>query len=256
MISRYDVWLNDEPLSGIDPNLYVADIAYTPAGLTWQTNRLAKSDGVYSGERGYLDTARISVAFAVREYSTQRRHEIVQAVARWAADGGWLKTSDRIGQRIYVKLSRFPAVTSAMRWTETLTVEFTAYDYPYWQDEHPLTLMLSSGETKNWRVPGMRPACVSAAITAGASLSGVNIQVGDTRLVLDALSVDSGGSVTVSYTDDHHILKIEDENGVSMLNKRTAASDDDLLAMPGLNVVSFTATGTGICILSVRGVYV
>lgn len=255
MISRYAVWLNDVSLEEIDPSIYVADISYTAASPEFSTLRLAATDGRYSSKGDYIKEAKISVSFEVHEYRTERRQEIVQNVAIWASKGGWLKTSDRMSQRIYVKLTRLPAVVSAMRWTDNLSVEFTAFDFPFWVDEYPTEITLARNGSGSLFVPGMRSTPAELTVTATAAVSRVEVHAGDSKLILDGISMVSGDVVNVSYTDDHHILEIKQGN-TSLLNKRTAASDDDLIVSPGTNAVSFTADGNATCVLSVKGVYV
>jgi phage-related protein len=253
MISRYAVWLNDVSLAEVDPTIYVSDIGYNPSAPKFNSSRLGGRDGQYSGA-DYIEKNVITVSFEIHEYHTARRQEIAQDVANWASNGGWLKTSDRVSQKIYVKPTRFPAVSSVMRWTENLTVEFTAFDFPYWQDEEPQTVTLENGGTGELFVSGVRPTAAEMALTASANISSINVQVGASRLILSDLGAVSGDVITVSYTDEHHILEIK-KNGASILNKRTAASNDDLIVAPGLNAVSFSADGGATCTISVRGVY-
>lgn len=255
MISRCDVWLGGVALSEVSPSIYVADIAYQAASPTINTSRIAALDGGYSGKRAYLKESKITVSFAVQEYSVQRRQEVVQDVIAWAVNGGWLRASDRFGQRIYVKASKLPAVTSALRWTENLSIEFTAYDYPYWTDETPVKVTVARGDTETLKLRGTYQSCVCAVVTAGAAVTQISITVGDTTLALEDLELQDGDTVTVSYTDEFHLLQIVDGDGVSLLDKRTAASADDLIAQPGENDVSFTADGTASCLISAKGVY-
>lgn len=257
MVSRYDVWLNDIALSEISPNLYVSDIGYQSVKLARQTNRIVSADGQYSGNKDYADVARVAVSFVIREYDTRRRQEIAQNVAKWAANGGWLKTSDRVSQKIYVRPAAFPAVSSVMRWTDALTVEFVAYDYPFWVDECPQSVALETDSAGTLYQPGVRYGYVEIEITAGAALSGIDVHCGDTELILDDLNVVSGDIIRVSYTEDHHILQIKQGN-TSLLDKRAAESSDDLIANPGLNDISFTTSGNSdaTCVFYARGVYV
>lgn len=254
MISRYEVWLNDVPLSGIDTNIYVYDISYQAAGLARTTSRIAALDGQYSGGKDYIDSNKITVSFMVREYRTARRQEIVQNVIAWASNGGWLKTNDRTGKRIRVVPTRLPAVSSVMQWTDVLSLEFTAFDFPYWQDETAQTVTLAKGKSGKLTLPGVRRTQVEAVITANAAITTFTIVCGATKIVLAGLELAAGDVVNISYTDDHHILEIKSGN-TSLLNKRTAASNDDLIAEVGENSVSFSASGSATCTLSAKGVY-
>lgn len=264
MISRYSVWLNDVSLSDIDPRIYVSDIAYQAASPARNTSRLAARDGQYSGEYEYIGENKITVSFAARAYETNARQQIVQEVAAWAADGGWLKTSDRMGQRIYVKCSKLPAVASVMRWTDAITVEFTAYDYPYWMDEVATTLYLektgSSSVSGTLTLGGVKSSLLEARASISAAATRLTFTCNDTTIALTGLSLSQGDVVKIVYEEKHHIMQIY--KGVyytragSLLDKRTAGSSDDLVTKVGSNAISFDSDGKGSCIFYGRGVYV
>lgn len=254
MISRYNVWMNDISLTEIDPAIYIADISYQAAKPSRSANRLAMADGQHSYGQDYFEESKTTVYFAVREYNTNKRQRIVQDIVTWAMNGGWLKTSDRIGQRIYVHTSQFPSVASALQWTDNLSVEFTAYDYPFWQDETANTIDLNSGDEGDLFVPGVRKTVVEAVIVPSEPMTGFAIECGDTFMGFSDLSIPADQPIKITYTDDHHILTIE-SNGESLLSNRTTDSDDDLALEPGMGYVYFDAETAAVCTLSVRGVY-
>lgn len=253
MKSRYSVTLNNVPLSALDDCIYVSDISYTPASPKHETTRYAARQGVYAGEP-YIESSRVTVSFMIRHYTTHERQQTAQQVMRWCAAGGWLQTSDRPHQRIYVRCTRFPAVESALRWTDALTVEFTAFAYPFWQDSMPATVSLSSGDTQSVFMPGVWPADIEATVTAREAITTFTITCGATSMTFSGLSVSEGGTVTISYTDDRHLLEAK-ADGVSVLDKRTSESSDDLVLAPGDGTVSFTADARAGCRLLIRGVW-
>ena len=253
MKSRYVVLLNDVSLESLDSNIYVSDIAYRAAQLQRENTRIQGRDGMYSGKE-YISGSTVVVSFAVRRYDTQGRQATVQEIIRWAINGGWLKTSDRPGQMMYVKCSGLPAVTSALRWTDTLSVEFTALDYPFWVEEVPVEVTLTKDQTKTLYVPGVYKACAEATITAGAALTSLTVACGDTQMALDGVSVPNGGVIKIQYIGEHHLLDIR-YNNESLLAYRTPESDDDLIAQPGDNSVTFTPNAAATCQLSVKGVW-
>lgn len=251
MMSRYEVLLNDIPLSSIDSMIYVSDIGYTPIALQYSTSRIAGLDGVRTtGKR--LETNRIAVAFELRQYRTEKRQNALQAIIKWCASGGWLETSDRPGQHIYVKCSRFPAVASALRWLDSLTIEFTAFDYPYWTDKIANVVTVASGSSDTLYLPGAFPSFVEAVITPSGAITGFTLGCSGTSIQITDVSITT--PITLTYTEEHHLLHIQ-TYGIPILDKRTAASDDDLIAMPGNNTVSFSAVGSASCEFSARGVY-
>lgn len=254
MMSRYSVWLNDRGLNEISPDIVITDIAYTPSSPAFTGNRIAAADGQMSGKDGYIGPNKVTVSFMVRAYNTQERQEIVQDIVKWTANGGWLKTSDRPGQRMYVQPSKYPAVSSVQGWTDNLTAEFTAFDYPFWQDESPKTVTLNAGDEEEIFVPGFRKTYVEATIVPSETMTNFTIECGDTYIEIDDISIPAEQEIVLAYTDDHHILKIE-SNGVSLLDKRTPESNDDLLLAPGPGTVNFDSVTSAVCTVFVRGVY-
>ena len=249
---RYTVWLNSLSLADVNPAIYITDIAYQAQALRYTTNKLLGRDGSYAGKES-LDSNMVSVSFMLRIYDTAQRQQALQDIVRWAIGGGWLATSDRPGQRLRVKATRLPGITSVMRWTDTLTLEFTAYDQPYWQDVTPQTATAQSQGSASLYNPGVRPAMVEATITAGDTLTSVTVTCGDTTIDLTGISLSSGDTVVISYTEDHHLLQIK-KGTTSLLDKRTAASSDDLIAQPGYNTVTCSAGAS--CQFRVKGVWV
>lgn len=253
MISRYSVWLNDVSLQSVDPDIQITDITYAETAFQVSASQLANRPGLYAG-KSYIAENKITVSFEIHKYNTAQRQAALDSVRAWASPGGWLKVGDRPDQRIYVRLTKPPVITSVQDWTSGLTVEFTAYDYPFWQDQYPSVVTLEKDGEDTFFLPCAFDSCVEAKITAGASLTSIEIHVGDTVLALSGLTLSSGDVVTVSYTDDHHVLEIKSGN-TSLLDKRTSASSDDLIAKPGNNSLSFTASASAECELYFKGVY-
>ena len=249
---RYAVWLNGLSLADIDRQIYITDIAYTPQQLRYTTNKLMGRDGQYSGKDS-IESNAVTVTFMLRQYDTARRQSVLQDIVKWAVGGGVLTTSDRPGQQLRVKTTRLPGITSVMRWTDTLTLEFTAYDMPYWQDIAPQTAQAEYQQDGQLYCPGVRPAFVEATVTTDAALAEFTLTCGDTHITLEGLTLAQGATVTVSYTADHNLLQIT-SGGQSLLAYRTEDSDDDLIANPGMNTVSVSASITAT--FSVKGVWV
>lgn len=252
MISRYDAYLNDVALSSVDDSICITDISYSVVSPQMKTVRLAGRNGAYSSG-DYVQENRVTLSFMVRQYSTQARQSVVSAIMAWAKPG-WLKTSDRPDQRMYVKCSKLPSVTSVLHWTDVLSLELVAFDYPFWTSEIPNTEIMEAGHEYEVYVPGVYKTDVEAVIVSSSALTNVIIECGDTTIELDGINVPAEQPITISYTDDHHILQIQ-SGGDSLLDKRTPDSYDDLVMEPGKNVVSFSANASAVCTLIIRGVY-
>ena len=133
-----------------------------------------------------------------------------------------------------------PYIASVLKWTEPLTVVFSAYNIPYWQNENVDSTSLSGVSASGiLYVYGNAPeTVVSAIVTAQATLKRIVLTVEDTAMTISGINVAKGRSLILSYTDDG-IQQIV-YNGASMLAYRTGA--DDLIAKCGQNNnVSFNA---------------
>ena len=250
MVSRYSVTLNNVSMSSLNANLYISDISYAPAEEEISVARFAgRSGGLVTHRR--KNQASVTISFELHIYGTAARQDACAAVIAWAKDGGVLKTGDRSGQYLQCVCTKLPSVESALRWTDALTVEFTAYAIPYWQNVTATAATITGTGTLN--VPGNGgKAMVDAEITASASLTSLSISVGDTTIALSGISLSSGDKVKITH-DENGILSIK-KGTTSLLNKRTAASSDDLLAVCGAaNTITVSANASAA--VSVKGVW-
>lgn len=253
MTGRYQVWMNDRALTEIDPDIVITDILYTPIQRTFATTPFTARHGTLSG-RDFIAENRVSVSFMLRKYLTDERQTVCQSVNAWCYQGGWLKVSDRPGQKMYVQCTKPAVIPSVLRWLDTITVEFCAYEYPFWVDETPKTVELDDGDTDSVYMMCALDTEVEATITAGEALTSVTVTCGDTSITLASISIAANATITISYTDDTHILEIK-SGTTDLMTYRTSASSDDLIAKPGANALGFTASGDATCVFSFRGAY-
>lgn len=246
MMTRYSVWLDNIPLHGIHPSIYVLDIQETTAQTTVETAAMAGPYGtaVLSDRRERLD---VTVSFAIRNLDPSQRKAIMSKIHEWARSGTRLSISDRPGMSLGVRVDKLPTVKSALKWTEKLDITFTAYAFPFWVDDEELSVSIEDGGTYEKHIPGNGNfAPVNAVITAKSDT--VTVSVDGKRIVLSGIST---GTVVISH-DNNGYLRIM-SNGASILSKRTAESADDLIATPGRKN-TFSVTG-GAATFSVRGVW-
>lgn len=239
MISRYEAVLNGLPLSAISANILILDIAYPPANIDFSLYKGAKRHGnrVY---REYVDHRDVVITFAIRAYSVQERQAICNAVQRWAKKGGILQTNDHEGQRLRCVLSTPPTIQSALKWTDPISMTFTAYSLPFWEDLIPTTLSLSgTSGNGNLYVPGsVDGGFFEMDAVPSGTLNTLNLIANGKTLSLTGLSVASGTKVSIAYDNDM-IMSIKAGN-TSLLNKRSGA--DDLPIKSGeSNSLSFSA---------------
>lgn len=249
MISRYEAVLNGKPLSAVSADILIMDIAYPPASISFSTYKGAKRHGnrVY---REYVDHRDVVITFAIRAYGIQDRQAVCNAVQRWAKGGGVLQTNDHEGQRLRCVLSNPPTIQSALKWTDPISMTFTAYSLPFWEEITPATLSLSGTSASGFfYVPGsVDGANFEVDAVPSGALTALNLTANGKTLSLTGLSVASGTKVSIAYDDDM-IMSIKAGN-TSILNKRTGA--DDLPVKSGeSNSVSFSANVS--CAVTFKG---
>ena len=251
MISRYEATVDGIALSSIDPSIYVLDIRPGEVVPQFTLKEVAGRNGAIIAKEKYAKSS-VEIDFEIHEYDVAKRNMICQKVQRWA-NGKILKTSDRPGQLLHSVCERYPIV-SAKNWTAPVTMMFSGYMPPFWEDENAVTVSLNgtSGSAQRY-VPGSaEETLVKAVLTAGASISSFSVTVDGKTLNFSGLSLSSGDVVTIDY-DEHFFLRIRKGNS-SIMNKRTGSSADELRATCGkINTFSFTSSGKASVTFSAKG---
>lgn len=260
MNTRYAVWLDNHGLHDLDETILITDIQEANPRM-----RITTADNArYEGQRVIRHARQslsVTVSFLIREYDAARRKALCTQVCAWAANGGWLTTSDRPGQQLQVLCESLPAA-SALHWTEPLSITFTAYEQPYWQDEHPILypIDVAAGveSTLTLMPQGNAPyAFLEADITNTSpyTMTELSIRAGDTQFHLaDAALLPVGEMLCIAY-DRHGFLTIR-SGSTSMLHARSAASSDDLLMVPGQACeAGVTCSQHAHAVLKARGLY-
>ncbi|MGN0970885.1 MAG: hypothetical protein ACI4OY_02945 [Aristaeellaceae bacterium] len=256
MRTRYDVYMDNLPLSAVDPAIYVTDVQETPASYDTTTLQRAKGDGLRVLRR-LRESLQVRVTFMVRETDVGRRRDIVQRVSAWAMGGKYLAIGDRLGQRLRVMCETLPGITSALKWTQELTMVFTAYAMPYWEAETPIRASFTgTWGTSVIRNTGTAPCFLEAEIsnTSGETLTGVAMEADGHAMGFSGLSLGAGKTLKLFY-DDNWLLRAE-VDGASVLNRRTSDSADDLMLPPGkATTVTISAEKAVSVTLKARGLW-
>lgn len=250
MISRYEVMLNSIPMSNLDPKIQILDIRYPPVTAQDTTFTTAKRQGARVSRRYYAQRD-VTISFGVYEYDIRKRMEICAAVNRWAKNGGVLETNDKPGQFLQCVCTKYPSVESAKDWTKALSVTFTAYEVPFWQEKNQATATLTGTSGNGFLyVPGdVDGAFVEISANANAALASVTFGVNGRTLTLSGLSVAQDQVINIAY--DAKAIQSIKVGTTSLLDKRTGV--DDLLAKAGMNTLTLTAGASVSAVFKVRG---
>ena len=254
MNSRYEVLLNGISLSSVHPNILVLDVNYQPPETGFSTYNVAKRNGARIHKEN-TSSISVGISFEIHSYSVVERQHICNMVSLWAKNGGLLEINDRPGQRMRCVCSQKPSIQSARNWTDPVTVTFTAYTLPFWEESEYAVKAFSAGTSGDGflYVPGsVDGAMIEADILANATLSSVSLTANGRTLTLSGLSVSSGSTIKISYTDD--MIQQIKVGTTSLLNKRSGA--DDLIAKCGeLNSVSFSSNASTTVTFKARGLW-
>ena len=257
MRSRYLVGLDGVELSAIAPEIIVTDITHNAPVREIRASGIAGRNGkLYT--RTVTSSTGVTVSFEIHTPDVRRRAAIMEDMQRWAMPGGVLTTSDRPDRVLRVVCESLPTVGSAQKWTGISSIGFVAYAVPFWEDETPRRVSITGNGRKSLFVPGFAaPASVEAKVTntGSGAISSVTLTAGDTSMTFAGLSLGAGQTMTLAH--DARGLLTARIGGASVLDKRTAASSDELELEPGKNAaLSVTTNGTASTTFEVRGRYV
>ena len=233
MQTRYEAVINGVLLSSLDDRIIVTDIReHEP-----ETRVSAAERPVNAGSflvRNKRKSLSVTVAFVLWERDPAQRRALLDQVTAWAAgELLWLGVNQRPGQYLIVRLDKPPVVPSAMRWMDEITITFTAIEFPFWRDVEFSQITTGYGENGSLYVPGTADAPVSVEVTNTdtEALTTVYLYVRDTQMIFTGLNLQPGETLMIGYSDRN--LLYAKIGGTSVLDKRYADSDDDLVLTCG-----------------------
>ncbi|MBR4082537.1 MAG: hypothetical protein IKK21_12200 [Clostridia bacterium] len=226
MISRFACWMDGQGLHDIDPAILVLDVTES-----------APETEVRAAAPARRLSLTVTVTFLLRERSPVRRAAVMEKIAAWTA-GSRLTVSYRPEQQLRCQCTSLPAAVSALKWHAPLTVAFTAFDCPYWETRQAaaawITPAVATGEATLLSA-GYAPAPAEALVInqSGQTVNTLRLDCGDTFLAFSGLGLASGERLLITH-DDHHRLQLTilGEGSRSVMDKRTAQSHDELIALP------------------------
>lgn len=254
MQTRFDATLNGVSVAYLDPAIILVDIIEEKPDMTMETFRRSIRHGTRVSSR-IRRSLTVRLQLQLREYDVDARAALMDRVADWAGNGGWLMINSRPAQRLHVTVSDPPHMGSSLKWTDMVEISLTAYEQPYWEQAWPTRAIIT--ESGSIRPSGTYPeARVECDVTnAGdGEMTRLVMRCGNTHMTLEGISVPPGGHAAVAYKDDD-LLTIT-AGGASALGNRTADSSDDLVAMTRQdNDISVEADQPVSAVFSARGRY-
>lgn len=251
---RLEIWLDNESIRDAEPRVLIRGFRETAPEVETVFGENAGRDGQRLISRRRL-VKEIQINFQIRElYDLGARQEALDNINRWARDG-ILRTNTQPFKRIHVTATGWATMSQARDYTDTYALSFAALT-PYWENEAltktTLTGTSAEGEILNG---GSTDTPVSVTITPDASttMSSATVTVGESTITVSGISATASAPLKVSY-DDSGMMSIT-VGTAGALDKRTAQSDDDLIAAPGVNDVTVVTDVSTTTELTLRGRY-
>lgn len=240
MLLRFDATNGGAKFSEIAEEVILLDIVEQPAEMNVQKAQYGKGPGtlVSSVERTALS---VQLVYVIRTQDPVRRAEVQRMVTKWATSASSLEISTRPGQSLRAKVYNTPVQISALRWTDELTITFTAYELPYWVDANVQTLTCNTNQfvftgmfaitTEDIDVP-IPVSCMAQVRNTGDVLTDLLLQVGNSKIECKGLDIPHGNLFVIESSTGHDMSIKDTSTGASYLHTRTAESDDSLMADP------------------------
>ena len=255
---REEIWLNNTSLRDVDPRIVSVRLIEQDVQneITYGQNQGMDGQRVLGRRRV---SKRVRVSFAIRElYDLPARSAAIDAVNAWARDG-ILRASVRPGQQLNVICTEYARAEDVRAYADELSLAFEAAGVPYWQEAQPSSLTLSGDSASgSLVVRGNAPTVLDATVTpTGGALTALTLTATAggraTVFAFSGLSVAQGTALVIAH-DAQGLISIS-AGSVSLLGKRTAASDDELVALPGVAAISCEANTACSAVVSARGRY-
>lgn len=208
----------------------------------------------------HRDTIEVNVTFSmlIRRTDLAGRAFLFEKACAWAKSGGWLTLSFRPDRRLRVDYVAMPAMGDITKWTNRYTFTFRAYNAPWWQQDMPTVIRTTSvsSATHGIGVTGSMRTVLDVEFenTSGAAVNTFTFTAGGSSFALESLALADGETLVIDHTDEGILrIRIHGSTWRSALDKRTAASSDDLYVDPGAVTYTMTAGGAGTLTVRCRG---
>lgn len=238
MADRLYCALNGTTLRDLDARIHLLDVEeLAPTVRTVTASRIGGGLHLLRRQREQLS---LRVRFLIEEYDIATRHQLLHLVAAWAEAGGTL-TLHEDGKRVLrVVCTAFPAM-STLNWLETLSLVFTAFSCPYWEDATETSFLMpntSDAPSKLLDVPGDAPETPLNLLIRNigdAAITALTVSAAG-KISFQGLTLAPGAAIRIHHDAGVFAAEMvsDGSDAVSILPYRTPESADDLLLRPGV----------------------
>lgn len=250
-------YLNGTALTALSPSIVLLDVEEQPPEMDAQLLPRGQSEGA-AVMREYRRALRIRLKMEIHESNMARRKAICTKIAAWASNGGRLTLSDRPGQALDVRCEALPVLSSALHWTQPVSLTLAALDFPYWRSDRSATVNASAS---TWHSLGLSPAGNAAPVpieaqmrnVSGSTVTNLTLSTPLGTFSFENLPFYNGRTMTVGEEGGVPVARV---NGASVLGCRTPQSSDRLRVASGeLSTVTLSASQPVEVSLSARGAW-
>ena len=261
MNTRYRIRLGNVELDELleeeyQDKLWILDISYPPPEYAYTVETPGQRNGGIL-TKSYRQKASVTVTFGLYIYDTAARNKACDAIKSWAAAGGTIHTNDKPDLALYnCVCEQYPDIESAKNWTDPLTMTFSSFAFPFWQDADATQKTLSGTNTSgNIDTPGNAEYTnPTVSITPNVAITWFEVTTGSTTIRVTA-DIAKDSAVTIDY-DSKRTLRIRN-GSTSLLAKRSGTSADELRVPCGkTSKIAIKASGKITAVFSVRGAWI
>ncbi|NLI20782.1 MAG: hypothetical protein GX418_04460 [Clostridiales bacterium] len=253
------VWLDGVALESIDPAIRLKGVLIGAVETTEITSQYAKYGGLrYLGQTE--NSRKVKITFKGLDSDPARREQALCGVLDWAR-GTRLELLQRPEQYLTVRCTGGPSLELVRDYAaKDITVQFTAFD-PDFKAKYPTVATLSAAAgaaaTATLTPPGTQDITFLEAEVRNdgeTAMNALTLSVGGRSFAYTGLGLAAGKTLLIARDGDGRLTMTAD--GVSVLDKRTPESDDDLILLQRqMNTVTVLAERACAVKLLARGQY-
>ena len=254
-----DVYLDNEPLNAISPHIRVITIEEQPATRTIQTVAGGRIGSHVL--RDQVTSISVRIQFVILESNYERRKAICGMISKWARNGRRLQIADRSSQELRVCCTALPKISDTRDWGKVLSMTFTAYETPWWENTVPWIVRSATAGTEHHaylRFGADHPESqLDVVVTAVAAVDSLTVSVCDDRMAFSGLGMAAGDQLHIVHEDGLLVAYVlSGAKRRPCLSCRSAESSDDLMVCEGKNnPILLTADAAVTAAFSTRGRY-
>lgn len=261
MILARRIALNGNQLDQISSRILIS-------GIDEAVNRNQQNtvDRMYDGQRLTVNRRQsldVTVSFHIRAGRNEmgERDAVLDAVSAWAAPGGTLRIMSKPDKRLRNTIcAQLPAKGDLWKMDAEYKIVFRAIMIPYWESieaasaskprirDGSMTLIAAGNaqSVMDFSVENVGTSTCNALTITGKKAAN--------KMVFEGLGLEPGEILEGSHANGLLRLRITATNGKvrSVMDKRTAASSDEIWIDPGANEISVTAGAA--CTVSVSSI--